>query len=259
MLFNSKNALLLTIVFFITLMISCNKIETPTNSESKPESILFFPDSLEIDDSSIIATLTIYKSTVYNNDVNHFINYSGSDAAFYNSTHSVWAGNISLNGINVPSYSTFDSTQNILLYAYGEQPYQSIFDGRQYNWIIPGSNDFSAFNVSLNAPSYVVSFSNLIPNQNVSKSSNLVINWNNSPNASAGIKVMLTQANVGTSLEIPVDNGTCTITSDKLAQFSNGSATLTIFSGNGKVVPLGSMNAIALIYSSYEIPVNINN
>ena len=159
----------------------------------------------------------------------------------------------------MPSYSTFDSTQNVSIYAYGEQPYKSIFDGRIYNWIIPGSNDFSAFNASLNAPSYVISFSNLTPNQNVSKSSNLVINWKNSPTPSTGIKVILTQSNAGTTMKIPIDNGTCTISADKLAQFANGSATLTILSGNGKVVPLGNMNAIAVIYSSCEITVNIIN
>ena len=76
MLFNSKYYVLLTIAFFLTLLISCNKIDSPTNSSNKPVSNLFFPDSLEIDESSIIATLTIYQSTVYNNDVNHFIYYS---------------------------------------------------------------------------------------------------------------------------------------------------------------------------------------
>jgi len=252
-----KNVVMIAIIFMV-LIAGCNTPDNPVSKSDPLSSILFFPDTSKIDESTIIATLTIYKAKEYSNEINHEISYSGSDAAFYNSTHSIWAGDVTLNGNAVPSYSTFDSTQGITLYAYGEQPYQSVFDGRLYAWLVAGSGEFSAFNVSINAPNYEMSISNLIPNQTVSKTSDLVINWNNNNSPTAGVKVMITQENIGYTLETS-DNGTCTIASGNLSRFSNGTASLVIFSGNYAIAPLGNMNALALIYSSHEIPINFSN
>jgi len=252
-----KNVVMIAIIFMV-LVAGCNTPDNPVSKSDPHSSILFFPDTSQIDESTIIATLTIYKAKEYSNEINHEISYSGSDAAFYNSTHSIWAGDVTLNGNAVPFYSTFDSTQGITLYAYGEQPYQSVFDGRLYAWQVAGSGEFPAFNVSINAPNYEMSISNLIPNQTVSKTSDLVINWNNNNNPTAGVKVMITQEDIAYTLETS-DNGTCTIASGNLSRFSNGKASLVIFSGNYAIAPLGNMNALALIYSSHEIPINFSN
>jgi hypothetical protein len=245
----------------IVLMIfvaGCNNTDNPTSKSNNHSSILFFPDTSQIDESTIIATLTVYKAKEYSNEINNEISYSGCDAAFYNSSHSIWVGNVTLNNNDVSSYSTFDSTNGTTLFAYGDQPYQSFFDGRLYSWSVSGSNEFQAFSISVNAPNYEMSISNLTPNQTISKTSDLVINWNNNNNPSVGVKVMIIQENIGYTLETS-DNGTCTINSTNLTQFSDGPAYLVIFSGNYAIYPLGNMNALALIYSSHEIPVNFSS
>lgn len=252
----------LTIAFLITILIlsGCNKYDNAVNQNPiKPETILFFPGNSQIDEESIIATLTIYNSFQYSEDINNMIKFSGIDAAFYNSTNSVWAGDVTLNNEVVESYSAYDSLLSINLFAYGQQPYNSVFDGRQYNWAISGSSEFQSFNISIDAPHYLMSISNITPNQNISKNTNLVINWNNNNSPTDGIKVIITKGSNVYSIE-GNDNGICTINSSNLTQFTNGPATIIIFSGNYSIYPVNNnMNALALIYSSYEIPINITN
>lgn len=243
---------------FIVLLSACSEMENPAKNTNKSNSILFLPSSSQIDEESIIATLTIYKTKEYSNSINNTISYSGIDAAFYNGTHSVWAGDVTLNGPIVPHYSAYDSTLGVSLYAYGVQPYPAILDGRLYSWNVSGSNDFVPFSISLNAPYYEVDITNLSPNQVVSKNSDLVINWDNLNSPTAGVKVMIVQGSTWHSVEAD-DLGTISINSANLSQFSNGEASLVLYTGNYAVTPIGNMNALALIYSSHELPIIFGN
>lgn len=243
------------IVFIVTIFFqSCenNKVEDVNKPTDENSYILNLPNGVSWSD--ITSTILLQRNKIIKSG--NTINTFGINADFYSSSdYAVDAGNVIMNGDTLVKTSTAVSNNQVYTYT----SFDSVALNQNYVFNITGSGNYVSFNTNIQTPTSDVEITSLSPNNNISKSSNLILTWNGSYQTDAQIRIVI-ESNSHVFRTITDDDGTFTIPSTALANLNNGNGKISVYRTKFNLYQLSnSKYSLLAALTSQTFDINITN